>query len=483
MIKSALINFILLGLLFGAPFFAIAQNEGIRFENNLSWQEVQAKASAENKYIFMECFATWCGPCKWMADNIFPKNEVGRFFNSNFVCVRVQMDESKGDNEHIKSWYSNASEIGKKYAIDEYPSFLFFSPDGSLVHKIIGTIQNAHDFVEKAKEALEPSHQYYTRMHHWREHASDTLYLWNAYSEAIKIRDRIRADSIAEAYLNMQTDLFTVRNLNLIASPDLINSAQGRWFRFLQFNAPRIDSIMQDSGKTSAFVERMLRSTVAKDELSIFFYKNEPVYWRAISEDIKQKYPQLNNEFQTLIKKAFQFKISQKIDSFAKNAGSNYPDWKQIGIIMHRKYPDFDISRLLLVREGTYDEKKGLWTDCGKTAFTLMRYYCSQIDEYEMNNIAWFWVFAHCDDKTTLNEAIKQMKGIIRISERLDYLDTYANLLYKKGEKKKAVSYERRIVEEANKMHLGGRDLKGYEVNLSNMEKGIPTWGDNVVVS
>ena len=40
--------------------------KGIHFVNGLSWQEVLQKAKAENKYIFVDCYATWCGPCKAM---------------------------------------------------------------------------------------------------------------------------------------------------------------------------------------------------------------------------------------------------------------------------------------------------------------------------------------------------------------------------------------------------------------------------------
>lgn len=48
-------SFLLLLLL---PVFYIAQ-QGIHFEHNISWKEIQAKAKAENKYIFIDAFTTW----------------------------------------------------------------------------------------------------------------------------------------------------------------------------------------------------------------------------------------------------------------------------------------------------------------------------------------------------------------------------------------------------------------------------------------
>jgi thiol-disulfide isomerase/thioredoxin len=73
------------------PFFSFAQHEadgkGMKFEHGLSWKEIKAKARAENKYIFMDCFTTWCGPCKYMSANIFPMAEVGDFFNRNYLMI------------------------------------------------------------------------------------------------------------------------------------------------------------------------------------------------------------------------------------------------------------------------------------------------------------------------------------------------------------------------------------------------------------
>ncbi|WP_449435444.1 thioredoxin family protein [Pedobacter steynii] len=71
-----------------------AQAQGIKFEENLSWAQIQAKAKAENKYILMDTYATWCGPCKQMSAETFPQKEAGDFINDKFVSVKVQMDQT-----------------------------------------------------------------------------------------------------------------------------------------------------------------------------------------------------------------------------------------------------------------------------------------------------------------------------------------------------------------------------------------------------
>src|SRR5690606_39985336 len=75
----------LLFILCCIPLLAVAQEKGIQFEHQTTWEKVKAKAKAENKHIFVDCFTTWCGPCKYMSSTIFPQEKVGYFFNAHFV--------------------------------------------------------------------------------------------------------------------------------------------------------------------------------------------------------------------------------------------------------------------------------------------------------------------------------------------------------------------------------------------------------------
>jgi len=51
------------------PFLSKSQDivsEGIQFIKSSSWEQVLQKAKAENKIIFIDCYTTWCAPCKAM---------------------------------------------------------------------------------------------------------------------------------------------------------------------------------------------------------------------------------------------------------------------------------------------------------------------------------------------------------------------------------------------------------------------------------
>lgn len=96
---------------------------------NESWNAVKSKAVKENRMIFMDCYTSWCGPCKGLAQNVFPQPKVGEFLNSNFVCCKYDMEKGEGIM------------LYKKYKdnIPGFPTMLVINPvDESIVHKVVG---------------------------------------------------------------------------------------------------------------------------------------------------------------------------------------------------------------------------------------------------------------------------------------------------------------------------------------------------------
>ena len=69
--------------------------QGIEFLHG-SWEDALDAAKEEDKIIFVDAYAKWCGPCKRMAKEVFTKKEVGTFFNDNFINIKLDMEESHG---------------------------------------------------------------------------------------------------------------------------------------------------------------------------------------------------------------------------------------------------------------------------------------------------------------------------------------------------------------------------------------------------
>ncbi|MBO9572856.1 MAG: thioredoxin family protein, partial [Chitinophagaceae bacterium] len=108
-----------------------AKGNGVKFTDGLTWEQIKTKAKKENKYIFVDCYATWCAPCKEMDKYVYPLEVVGQATNKDFISVKVQIDSVKNDANHIQLLYPLARKLKKEYNINALPTYLFFSPDGT----------------------------------------------------------------------------------------------------------------------------------------------------------------------------------------------------------------------------------------------------------------------------------------------------------------------------------------------------------------
>lgn len=112
--------------------------EGIDFHTG-TWQQAIEKAKAENKTIFLDAYASWCGPCKLMSSKTFTSKEVGKFFNKNFINVKMDMEKGEG------------VALSKKYPITAYPTLLFINAEGEVIAKTIGYYRT-DDFLKLGNE-------------------------------------------------------------------------------------------------------------------------------------------------------------------------------------------------------------------------------------------------------------------------------------------------------------------------------------------
>lgn len=90
---------------------SLRAQEGVRFES-LTLKEALEKAKKENRWIFLDAYTSWCGPCKVMAEQVFMRAKAGEFFNSRFVNVKYDMERGEGP------------ELAKKFGIGAYPTFV-----------------------------------------------------------------------------------------------------------------------------------------------------------------------------------------------------------------------------------------------------------------------------------------------------------------------------------------------------------------------
>jgi thioredoxin-related protein len=117
--------------------------QGIEFFHG-SFEEAKIQAKAQNKLIFMDAYAVWCGPCKMMTNTVFPQKEVGDFFNANFINMKVDMEKGEG------------LDLRRTYGVSAYPTLLLIDAKGEVVQEIRGA-RNAESLISWAQTAAVPN--------------------------------------------------------------------------------------------------------------------------------------------------------------------------------------------------------------------------------------------------------------------------------------------------------------------------------------
>lgn len=432
-------------VLLSCPVFAISQeaNKGIIFERGLNWKQITAKAKAENKYIFVDCYATWCKPCKEMDKHIYPNDTVGEFFNNKFISVKVQMDTGKIDDDNIKILYPVARNFEQKYTITVLPTYLFFSPDGRIVHEERG-IKNTNEFITVAQDALNPEKALYTLIDFWK---SGNMRNASKPRLAQKLKEHDQ-DSLAlevakdymHNYLDKLTnyDFCTKENIYFLNDYSKMIDTKDRIFRLYLEKPERVDSIMQERGYSINKI-------------------NEIISWTIVQPHI-----------------------------YEASKGNKTPNWTVIKRVIKKRFnKDIANTNVINAKVGWYRDKK----EWSSYLNALMQKW--QIDSVEfikfswlyLNDIAWT-VCVHSNKRNQLKISLKWADMAILKLEKLEsgVLDTKANILYKLGHKKEAITLEKRalgLADEESRINTFesekeyyARLIKHYQNIVNKMEKG-----------
>jgi thiol-disulfide isomerase/thioredoxin len=190
-------------LLFGLFTFlsiSLMHAQGIEFFHG-SWEEALTEAKEQEKVIFIDAFATWCGPCKRMARDVFPDEKVGSFYNRYFINLKLDMEKGEG------------LEFRKEYPVSAFPTLFFINGDGEVIQKVKGA-KDVNGFLDLGQKVLglaDNSKEYAER---YEDGERDPEFILK-YVKSLNNSGQ-SSSKVANEYLNSQEQLNTPFNLAFI---------------------------------------------------------------------------------------------------------------------------------------------------------------------------------------------------------------------------------------------------------------------------
>ncbi|MBB4080478.1 thiol-disulfide isomerase/thioredoxin [Lewinella aquimaris] len=356
----------LLALLFLSSLGLLAQQEGgVRFEEK-PFDELLAQARQEDKLIFIDAYATWCGPCKMMTAKVFPDSAVGAVYNARFINAKFDMEKGEGPG------------LARRYSVSAYPTYLFVNGEGDLVHKGLGYIPkpallNLADVAisENSLGALGDRYEAGDR---------DPAFV-KMYAEVLTANyEEGRADRVVSGYLDGQQDWSSPENLHLIlASPGNLGDKR---MSYLIEHAREIEKVLGD-GTAMGVIQRALvndyhrsnrkRSLVAPAEIKDHYIQHAPLLKDQLLAQYTMMYHERLNEMEAYLPAAvayyrdFPSDDPAELNSLAWTFYQNADDpehlaqaisWAERSVEIRPDYPNLDTLAWLYQKTGQLEKAK-----------------------------------------------------------------------------------------------------------------------------
>ncbi|SHM86491.1 Thioredoxin-like [Chitinophaga jiangningensis] len=161
---------------------ALAQH-GIRFDS-LSFNALKAKAAQEKKLIFIDCYTSWCAPCKWMDMNVFTLPAVAEQYNQHFINARFDMEKGEG------------IALRKEYNVSSFPTYLFIDSKGKLVYRS-GSRMTAEEFMAVGENANNPAKSVAALQQQYDNGKRDMQFMLDFYN-VLQDNDRNKAEQLGQ---------------------------------------------------------------------------------------------------------------------------------------------------------------------------------------------------------------------------------------------------------------------------------------------
>lgn len=133
-------NFLLLALSFVLLTSFNTEESEVQFYSG-TFKDLQAKAKASGKPIFIDFYTVWCAPCKNLERFTFSDPQLAEYLKNNYQTFKVDGESLMGDG----------IELAQKYDVRFYPTMIIMSPQGVVLKRLSG-FQNAATLLAELKQ-------------------------------------------------------------------------------------------------------------------------------------------------------------------------------------------------------------------------------------------------------------------------------------------------------------------------------------------
>jgi len=319
-------NIIIILFIVILTFNVYGQDSAINFDDG-NWSSILAKAKAQDKLIFVDAYAVWCGPCKKMSNEVFPDNEVGAYYNDKFINVKMDMERGEG----IK--------VGSTYGVAAYPTLLFINGDGELVHKGLGYHEKS-EFLGLGEAASDPSSQLVSLENKYAEGDRDPQLLKNL-TKAAQNAGNNNFSQYAQDFLETQEDWSTKDNMKFIIS--YVTDVSSKSYQYILENRT---AFIREYGKANVDLQigRAINNEIYKGEgSSLSLDKIDALY----KEGLPDKAGSMSSQFR--IKYYERAGDGAKYAEATNDYFTNYPptNWQEYNAIAWTYFENYDDKVLL----------------------------------------------------------------------------------------------------------------------------------------
>jgi thiol:disulfide interchange protein DsbD len=118
----------------------------------MDYKDGLAKAKASGRPLFVDFTGVTCVNCRWMEDNIFPKDPIKKEF-SGMVRVQLWTDRPNASDQ------ANQKLLADLSGAQSLPTYVVVSPSGKVLGKFLGATNDVNEFAEFLEKARQTSLQ------------------------------------------------------------------------------------------------------------------------------------------------------------------------------------------------------------------------------------------------------------------------------------------------------------------------------------